>query len=524
MNGQSRTINSVKNIITGFAGQLIQTLLGFVNRTIFIKFLATEYLGISGLFSNILSMLSLAELGVGTAIIYALYKPLAENNKKELSVLMKFYEKAYRTIGCLIGVMGIAFMPFLNIIIKDTPKINENLYVLYCFYLFNTVISYFYSYKNSIIVADQKNYISSIVSYIISSIQTILQIVTLVATRNFLIYLAVQTICTLLTNITISKIADRLYPFLKVKTNEKLDGEEKRSLVKNIKALMITKISGVLVNNTDNMIITYFSGLATVGLSSNYTMLIGIINTILNQIFTGITASVGNLNAKESKEKKKEFFEIINFLNFWLFGFSAISIIVLINDVIKIWIGSGYILPINITIILAINFYMVGMQNAVWTFKNTMGLFRYGRYILLVTAVLNLILSIILGKYYGLFGILLATTVSRVLTNMWYDPYAVYKYGLECKSKEYFKRYLEFFIILLVNLLVTRFICSFIIVNGIWSLLLKMMICILISNIFFMITLYKKEEMVYLKDLIYNIISSILNKIMVRGDNIGEIK
>lgn len=519
MNGQSRTINSIKNIMAGFVGQLIQTLLGFLNRTIFIKFLATEYLGISGLFSNILSMLSLAELGVGTAIIYALYKPLADNNEKQLTILMRFYAKAYRTIGCVVGVMGLILMPFLNVIIKDVPEINESLYVLYCFYLFNTVISYFYSYKNSIIIADQKNYISSITSYAISIVQTILQILVLVITKNFMAYLTVQTICTLAFNIIISKVADKLYPFLKVKTNDKLDVNEKKSLVKNIRALMITKLSGVLVNNTDNMIITYFSGLITVGLSSNYTMLIGIINSILNQIFTGITASVGDLNAKESKEKRKSFFEIINLANFWLFGFSTIGIIVLINDVINVWIGSKYILPINITIILAINFYMVGMQNAVWTFKNTMGLFRYGRYILLITAAFNLILSIVLGKYFGLFGILLATAISRGLTNVWYDPYAVYKYGFESKSIEYFKRYLEFFIILLVNLLITNFICSFIIVDGILTLILKVIVCILISNVIFLVLLRKKEELKYFKNFITNMSNSLVNKVVIKNNN-----
>lgn len=520
MNGQSRTINSIKNIMAGFVGQLIQTLLGFLNRTIFIKFLATEYLGISGLFSNILSMLSLAELGVGTAIIYALYKPLADNNEKQLAILMRFYAKAYRTIGCVVGVMGLILMPFLNVIIKDAPEINESLYVLYCFYLFNTVISYFYSYKNSIIIADQKNYISSITSYAISIVQTILQILVLVITKNFIAYLTVQTICTLAFNIIISKVADKLYPFLKVKTNDKLDVNEKKSLVKNIRALMITKLSGVLVNNTDNMIITYFAGLITVGLSSNYTMLIGIINSILNQIFTGITASVGDLNAKESKQKRKSFFEIINLANFWLFGFSTIGIIVLINDVINVWIGSKYILPINITIILSINFYMVGMQNAVWTFKNTMGLFRYGRYILLITAAFNLILSIVLGKYFGLFGILLATAISRGLTNVWYDPYAVYKYGFESKSIEYFKRYLEFFIILLVNLLITNFICSFIIVDGILTLILKVIVCILISNVIFLILLRKKEELKYFKNFITNMSNSLVSKVLVKNNNI----
>lgn len=524
MNEQSRTINSMKNIITGFAGQFIQTLLGFFNRSIFIKFLAIEYLGISGLFSNILSMLSLAELGVGTAIIYALYKPLAGGNKKEITILMQFYEKAYKIIGYVVGILGLILMPFLNIIIKNAPEINENLYVLYCFYLFNTVISYFYSYKNSIIVADQKNYISSMVSYSISIVQTILQVLVLIITRNFIAYLTVQLICTLAFNIIISKVADKLYPFLKIKTSDKLDEYEKKSLVKNIKALMITKLSGVLVNNTDNMIITYFSGLITVGLSSNYTMLISIINNILNQVFTGITASVGNLNARESKEKKKSFFEIINFANFWMFGFSTIGIIVMINDIINVWIGSKYILPINITIILAINFYMVGMQNSVWTFKNTMGLFRYGRYILLFTAALNLLLSILLGKWFGLFGILLATAISRGLTNVWYDPYAVYRYGLESKATEYFKRYFIFFIILVFNLLATSFICSFIIVSGIFTLLLKLIVCIVISNFIFIILLRNNNEFNYFKEIIFNLVNSIINKKILKNYRIKLLK
>lgn len=518
MNGESRTINSIKNIMTGFVGQLIQTLLGFINRTIFIKFLATEYLGISGLFGNIISMLSLAELGVGTAIIYALYKPLADNNKKQLTVLMKFYARVYRTIGCVVGVMGIALMPFLNIIIKDAPAINENLYVLYCFYLFNTVISYFYSYKNSIIVADQKNYISAITSYAISIVQTILQIAVLVITKNFLAYLTVQTICTLAFNIVISKIADNLYPFLKKKTEAKLENSERRSLIKNIRALMIVKLSGVLVNNTDNMIITYFSGLVTVGLSSNYTMLIGIINTILNQIFNGITASVGNLNAKESKEKKLEFFDIMNFANFWLFGFCSICIIVLINDVIRVWIGDKFILSSNISVILAINFYMVGMQNAVGTFKNTLGLFRYGRYVLLITAAINLFLSIVLGKKFGLFGILLATAIARMFTNIWYDPYAVYKYGLDIKWSLYFKKYFKFLFILMITLVFSHYICSFISVDSLIDLLIKTSLCIIASNLIFFIMFRRTKEFLYFKQLTISLLKRIkvINKELIK--------
>lgn len=516
MSGNSRTSNSIRNITTGFIGQFIQIVLGFVSRTIFIKFLAAEYLGISGLFGNILSILSLAELGVGSAIIYALYKPLADGDERQISALMKFYSKAYKTIGIVIAIVGIGIIPFLNMIIKNAPDINESLYVIYIFYLFNTVITYFYSYKNSIIVADQKNYISAIISYGTSIIQTVLQIAVLVLAKNFLLYLLVQAICALLYNIIISKTADRMYPFLKKHKDAKLDSSVKHSLIKNIKALMIVKLSGVLVNNTDNLIITYFSGLSTVGISSNYTMLIGIINTVLNQLFGGITASVGNLNAKENNEKKEEFFDIINFANFWLFGFSSICIIVLSSDIVRLWLTDKYVLPINIPIILAINFYMVGMQNAVWTYKNTMGLFRQGRYLLLLTALINLVLSVMLGSIWGLFGILLSTAIARLVTNTWYDPYAVYKYGLKKNPLKYFYKYLIFIVILTIALAVTWILCNFIKLGIILSLLIKICICVIIPNLIIIVVFYNTKEFRYFKGLIILGSRKIFDKITIK--------
>ena len=508
-NNTSRTINSVKNITTGFLGQFIQTFLGFISRTVFIKCLAAEYLGVSGLFTNILSVLSLTELGVGTAIIYALYKPLAEKDEEKISMLMNFYAKAYKTIGTLIIIISLVLTPFLKYLIKDVPNISESIYVIFFFYLFNTAITYFFSYKNSIITADQKNYIALIISYIIAIVQTILQIGVLIITRNFLAYLIVQSLCSLTYNIVISITADKLYPFLKKNKKQQLDKNFKNELVINIKALMIVKLSGVLVNNTDNIIITYFSGLSAVGLCSNYNMLISVISTILNQIFSGITASVGNLNAKESKEKQKDFFDIINFANFWLYGFAVIGIIIMSNDIIKVWIGERFILPIHIPIILAINFYMVGMQNAVWTYKNTLGLFRYGKYILLFTASMNLLLSMILGSYMGLFGILLATAISRVLTNSWYDPYVVFKYGLNSSIKKYFIRYFKFLGILAIGLGVTFFITSFIEVTGILTLILKLVICCIIPNIIFILVFCRTKEYKYFM----RIFIQLLNKV-----------
>ena len=239
MSNNSRTVNSIKNIATGFLGQFITTILGFISRTVFINCLAKEYLGINGLFTNILAMLSLAELGIGTAIIYALYKPLAEKDENQIAKLMNFYSKAYTCIGIFVFLSGIVLLPFLEFIIKDVPNISESLQVIYIIYLFNTSISYFYSYKNSLIIADQKNYITLLSSYAVTTIQVLLQIFVLLVTHNFLIYLIVQTICTFINNMCISIIANKMYPFLKEKKKLKLDKKERYSCVQNWKTMEV---------------------------------------------------------------------------------------------------------------------------------------------------------------------------------------------------------------------------------------------------------------------------------------------
>lgn len=512
MSTSSRTTYSIRNITTGFLGQAIQTILGFVSRTIFIKCLATEYLGVSGLFTNILSILSLAELGVGSAIAYALYKPLADRDEYKTSALMNFYSKAYKIIGISVAVIGLSLLPFIKFIINDTPNIEENIYLIYLLYLFNTVITYFFSYKNTIIVGDQKQYISLTINYIIYCLQTIAQIIILLLTKNFLLYLITQSIFALIYNVTISIKANKMYPYLKKNKDAQLDNNTKKELEVNIKSLMIIKLSGVLVNNTDNIIISKFLGLSIVGLCSNYNLLISIINSVFAQIFGGITASVGNVNAKESNEKKEEIFNVINFINFWLFGFSAICIALLSNDVIKLWIGDKFILPISIPLILAINFYMVGMQNAVWTYKGTMGLFKQGRFLLLVTGSINIVLSIILGKYIGLFGILIATAISRALTNTWYDPYVIYKYGFRKSPISYFLRYIKFVIIIGFVLIINGYLCSLVKGNILTVLIVKTMICTLISNIVIITIFYKTNEFKYILSIIKQIVLNLKSK------------
>ena len=508
---KTRTEYSILNIVTGLGGYLLNTVLGLVCRMVFTRTLSAEYLGVSGLFTNILSMLSLAELGIGSAIVYALYKPLAVDDREKVASLVKFYGQCYRVIGVVVAVIGAALMPFLHLLI-DEPNIQESIYLLYGLYLFNAASTYFFSYRASLLMAAQQNYIVTGANYAITVVQSVLQIIWLFATHNYIGYLIIQCIGSFVYNLVVSYIARKKYPYIAEKQIKPLDKEERGLLARNIRALVIWKLCGLLVNSTDNIIITFFNGLAAVGLASNYTLLSGTLNSLLNQLFNGITASVGNLNAVESREKKLAMFNVINLANFWLFGWASIGIFVVSTDIVGLLFGNSYVLPDSIPFVIALNFYMVGMQSAVWTYKNTMGLFRQGRYLLIATAAINLVCSIWLGKLWGLFGILFATAISRALTNTWYDPYAVFKYGLEEKVSVYFKKYGQFAAVLILTGAACYFLCALIHISVWADVILKFVICCVVPNLIFFLCFRRKEEFQYFQ----NVLNRMIHKVFAR--------
>lgn len=509
---KSRTEYSLLNIITGLGGYVLNIIMGLVCRMVFTRTLSVEYLGVGGLFTNILGMLSLAELGIGSAIVYALYKPLAINDKEKVASLVRFYGQCYRVIGCTVAAIGIALIPFLDLLIEEL-NIKESIYLIYGLYLFNSSITYFFSYRSSLIMAAQQNYIVTATNYAITVIQSILQIIWLLATREYIGYLLIQCAGSFANNIIISHIAKKKFPYIVSKDIRPLEKTERSSLTRNIKALVIWKLCGLLVNSTDNIIITFFNGLATVGLSSNYTLLSNTLNALLNQLFNGITASVGNLNAIETKEKKLRIFNIINLANFWFFGWASIGIFVMSSDIVRLMFGESYVMSMEIPFVIALNFYMVGMQNAVWTYKNTMGLFRQGRYLLILTAAINLVCSLWLGKIWGVFGILFATTISRACTNTWYDPYAVFKYGLEEKVSVYFKKYGSFAVILILTGGICNYLCSFVQFSPLVNSAVKFLICCIVPNVVFLLCFYRTEEFRYYKSLLSSLTRRILCKL-----------
>ena len=414
---RSRSEYSIINILTGFGGYFLNTIMGYICRMVFVRCLSAEYLGVNGLFTNILSMLSLAELGIGGAIGFALYKPLAEDDRDKIATLMRFYGKAYRIIGCVIAVVGLLMMPFLNIIITEQPDIQENLYVIYLLYLFNTASTYFFSYRSALLTAAQRNYIVLGINYAVTIMQSIIQIPVLLMTHNYMAYLIVQTIGVFVNNVIVSWRAKKDYPYISKRNVKPLSHDEKRGLFINIKALTINKLSTILVNNTDNIVLTYFSGLVAVGVVSNYVILTNTLSSLTSQLFNSLTASVGNLNAIENDEKKYSFFQILNLSNFWIFGWGAIGIAFVSGDIVRLCFGEEYVLGISIPLVLAINFYIVGMQNAVYAYKNTMGLFRYGQYLLLLFRQCNLVFVAVHRLFLSLPDEVLNSQYSLVLSH-----------------------------------------------------------------------------------------------------------
>lgn len=502
MQKKTRTEYSILNIVTGFGGNAVNTLLGFLCRMVFVRCFSEAYLGLNSLLTNFLSMLTITELGIGSAIIFALYKPIAENDEEKIHSLMRVYKYAYRLIGAVIAVLGIAMIPFLNFVMGETPQIQENFLVIYGIFLFNTASGYFFTYYNSLISAYQRSYIVIGLSYIITSLQSIVQIMLLLVCKSYMPYLFVQTIGTHAYNIIIALKARKDYPYLKHKDVTPLPAGEIKSLFRNVKSVMVYKLSGVLVNHTDNLVITYFSGLGISGLASNYTLLVTTLTTLINQVFDPLTASIGNLNASENPEKQYSFFRTLNLANFWIYAWAALGVTFVSSDLVRLLFGENYVMHQSVPLMLAVNLYMVGMQNAIWTYKNTKGLFKYGQYLLLVTAALNLIGDIIFGSMWGVFGIFFATAVARGLTNTWYEPYAVFKVAFKRNPLIYLKRYLFYLVLLLIAGSGCAVLCSFVRFGALVNVILKALICSLIPNALFLLVFHRTEEFLYFSQIL----------------------
>ena len=508
----NRTSNSIKNSVTALSGQVVTIILNFVVRTIFIKTLGAAYLGINGLFTNILSVLSFAEIGFGTAIIYAMYTPLATNDEEKVSKLMNYYAKVYETIGTFIFISGLLLIPFLSFFINDVSELPKDLpvlWIIFLLYLSNTSLSYFFNYKRSLVIASQNGHIDSLNQLIFTIIKSVSQIIVLFVFHNFLSFLIIQIICTFLSNYLISKKADKLFPYLLKNRDKKIDEEDKVALRRNVFAMSFSKLGSVVITGVDDILISKFVGIIAMGIYSNYLLLTNTIRIVFIQMLSPVTASVGNFVAEKSNDESHSFFKKLFFINALVAINCFICLSTLVNPFISIIWGKDYVFPTLITFLITFNFYLDRMRMSSQIFIDAKGLFWPIKWKSFFEAIINLSFCFyfLIVLKLGIKSIIIATIISNLSTNIWWEPYVVFKHGLQKKVSDYYVWFLKYTLILASSYIITVYFQSFLSIDA-KSFVTKGLIAIVVPNILIFFSYRKSVEFNYF----YNLVKNILNR------------
>lgn len=489
-----RLERSVRNSTAVLIGQTISMGLGFATRTVFMYTLSREYLGLNGLFTSFLSLLSLSELGIGTAITYALYKPLANRDEGQISALMNLFARAYRIIGVVIAAVGVLLYPFIGFFIEDIPDVSH-MEAIYGLFLANTALSYFFSYRRTLITADQREAVNTFNQSGFLILQNILQMALLITTREYLLYLGAQILCTLLSNWAIVRKSDRLYPFLRENRHLRVSPDTFCSIRRNAAAMVMHQIGAVMVTGTDNMMIAWVD-IALLASYSNYTLVTQTLTTILRQVLGAVTAGVGNLIATEEVPRQRAIFNRILLVNFWLYGFFAVALAVMLEPFITAWAPEDYRLPFDTTLLIAINFYLFGMRRTNVMYIDAAGLFWPLRFKSIAEALVNLAASFyflaVLG--WGINGVLLGTVVSTLTTNFWWEPLVVFRRHFRQPLAGYFMRYGGYTLLAAVAYGCARWLCALVSGSGWIAFIGKGVVCTVSVQLIFAAVLWRTEE------------------------------
>lgn len=498
-----RVRQAEKNIFFGYLGNIIIMIMGFLQRTVFIMVLDRTLLGVNSLYTDILSVLSLAELGIGSALNYSLYKPVAVNDQEKIKSYMRLYKRAYLAIAGVITVVGVLLIPFLPYLITDSKGITgRELILYYLIFLFNTVSTYFVAYKYSLANAQQRNYIQTNIATITKIVTVFAQIVMLLVTKNFLLFLLTQSAVELVQKIFVGIYFNKLYPYLRERNVKKLDKEETRIVVTKTKALMFHKIGDVARMSTDSIIITYFMNVGWVGIVGNYTMILTYAVNFFGVIFNSVISGFGNLVATESKERQYTMFRVYRFAACWLYGFAAVGFWLLLTPLITgIWLNASWGLEQIVLTFMLVDFYFKGGRTVLVNFKIAAGVFEQDKYLSLFQGAVNLALSIIGIRHIGLAGVYVGTVVSGVLANL-VQPVIIYRDCFSRKSWSYFKDSAKYIGVIICIVLLMIPVKAFVMaqVNLVTFIAMAIIITLVYNTVFFLL-FRKTQEFDYLWNL-----------------------
>lgn len=512
-NTESRTSIAIKNIKYSLLSHVTLLVFTFLTRMIFVRVLSQEYLGMHGLFTNVLTVLSLAELGIGVAIIYSLYEPIEKQDKNKIQILMKLYKKSYYFIGIFIFCIGIVLMPFIKHLFKDLPNI-QFLKMYYFFYVLSSASTYLFSYKRVFLIANQKKYIDSLYSVIFGVLKSISQITVLILTKNFLFYLLLQIICNFVENFAVSYHTNKMYPFLKMENKNKLSTSESEEIKKNVKAVVNHKFGNVALNATDNILISKFVGLVEVGIYSNYVLITVTLQQALQIFFQAITPTIGNIGVTENVEKKEAIFKRIDLLTFWVYSMTTLLLVIFLNPAMKVWLGKNYLFSNYTVMIIILNFYIMGKRQSVNVFKDALGLFWYDRYKPIVEAILNILFSLAFLRLWGISGVIWGTIASALLFGFWIEIKVLYNHGFEQSAFKYYYYYLQQVLILLSSIMLYRIIIYLgVFPSAFIKLLITSLIVFIYYNLMIVLAFGKTDEYKYLIQLIKKYFDNYVNMI-----------
>ena len=490
----SRTKNVARNIVSGCVNKIIHLFFPFIIRSVIIQVLGAEYLGLGSLFTSILQVLNLAELGFSNAVIYNMYKPIAEKDKKTICALLNLYKRIYRIIGVVILVLGLAVMPFLPNMIEGSIPAGVNLYALYALFLFNTVSTYFlFAYKSALVNAHQRNDIVNNMYALTSLIQFVVQIVVLLVFKNYYWYVVVQCITSMLNNLLVAYIAKKKYSEYVCEGN--IPKEQKKDIRKRVVGLMVQKVCATTRNSFDSIFISSMVGLTAVAIYSNYYQIMVAIMGIMGIISSSVTASVGNSIVTETTIKNYNDMNKFNFIYMWISGWTTVCLACLYQPLMQLWMGEENMFPYSIVVLFCMYYYALKMGDIRAVYSDAKGLWYENRYRAIAESVANLVLNLVLGHFFGVAGIIAGTLISLLIINFGYGSQILFKhYFTSHKISEYFIRHGIYAFVTLAICAVTFFLCSFINIGGVPGLIIKGGVCVVVPNALYFLV-YCKTNM-----------------------------
>lgn len=481
---ESRTQNSKKGMAFAMINFIAKLLLSFVVRKLFLVYLNETFLGVDTLFTNILGVLSFAELGIGSAMDCVLFKPAYEKDYKKLSKYITLFKKIYIIIGAIILVAGCAICPFIHLFMNGNPDVNVNIYIVFMIFVVNSSVSYLFAYRFSLFHAFQKKSLHYIIITIGQFIFSTCQIISLIVFKNYYFYAISNLIYTLFTSCVSYITTKKLFEEITDNEIEKLGVEDKQVFAKEVKSISMHKLSGVINTSIDGIVISKFllNGVSVLGIYSGYTMITSAIIGLMTYVGDAIRGSIGNLIASNELDNSMRIFKMLRLLFFWLSSFCTTCILVLSNPFLEIVFGNGFVFNLLVVIIIAFNFYVSSSRIILGVMRDAYGHFEIDKWKGLIQALLNLVLSIVLVKFIGISGVVLGTAISCLLTSTWTEPHILFKYWLKSSEKSHYLYYLMFFGVTVINCILSYLLCS-LITTGIVGFILKAVVCLIVPNI-----------------------------------------